>query len=101
MDNGKYRQLFRSSPIDFCQLMAGAVKTKSNPLVKTLLTFLKKGARNMVHLCPYYKEHIALNLTMDRSLLMIYPFGSYRFYMRDSDKLDENIWTIKISIDLF
>jgi len=97
LENDNYRALFKFPPIEWCPLMSNSAK-KSNPLIKTLMTIMRKTAKEFVHPCPFIAVHTAHNITLDRSLALIYPKGTYRFILRVSDDVDKNIWTIKLVI---
>jgi len=101
LDNGKHRELFKSPLIDWCASMAGAANSKVNPLLKTMLATMKKAAAAMMHRCPYYGPHEVQNITMDRSILMIYPAGKYRFVLRSFNDFDTNICSYILNIKIF
>jgi len=101
LDNGKYRPLFKSSTFDWCTTMAGIAKSKSNPLVKTMLKIMTKAAKVMLHPCPFVGIHAVQNSTLDRSILMIYPAGDYRIILHTFNEFDDNIWTFKLNNKIF
>jgi len=98
MENGKYHQLFKFPSINWCQLMAGASKNKVNPLMKTMLANMKKYGKEFIHICPYFGPHSSYNMTLDRSILMIYPTGDYRFTLALFTSSDINMWTMDLVI---
>jgi len=98
LEDNKYKSLFKFPAINWCAVMAGATKSKSNPLVKSVLAIMRRTAKAFVHNCPYRSLHVAHNITLDRSVLMIYPVGIYRFVLRATNDIDNNIYTIKLDI---
>jgi len=96
LDNGKYRQLFKVPPINWCALMGGGAKSRVNPLLKTVLAILKRYAATLLHRCPYQGEHIARNISLERSVLIIYPTGEYRIGFFLFNDADNNIMAVKL-----
>jgi len=97
LENGEFRNLFKAPAVEWCAAVSNT-KAKSNLILKFMLMTLKKYTKAFTTPCPYFGEHILHNVTMDRSVALFYPAGTYRFILRASDDVDKNILSLKFIV---
>ena len=97
-ENSKFRQLFKSKDIDWCQIVSGK-SSKANPLIRTFLMPLISKVP-FFSKCPFQGRH-NFKIEFERKMLMMFPSGTYKLrisvYM--SDDFNVGTCTMIIKID--
>ncbi|KAL7010801.1 hypothetical protein ACKWTF_013945 [Chironomus riparius] len=88
-EGSKFRQLFKSSDIDWCQIVSG--KSKTNPLIRTFLMPLINKVP-VLSKCPIQGRH-NFNVDFDRKMLIMFPSGTYKLKIVVYNNDDNNIAT--------
>lgn len=73
----KYRPMFKSPILDWCQLMNG--KSKTNAFLKMFLSGMKTAIPEFFHRCPYFGVHVGRNFSFLTGLVAFYPSGAFKF----------------------
>jgi hypothetical protein len=83
LENGKFRILFKSDPVNFCALMSN--KGKSSPLFKIAIDSARAVAPEVFHPCPYEGEFSLKNITALRHVITFLPSVTFKVKVEMTD----------------
>lgn len=89
-ENGKFKVVTDSKYLDMCAILAK--KAKAPFLIQIIIENAKQTAPMMIHACPYFGLHQAVNITFPRQLVAFYPNGEFKltWSYTDGDKETAN-----------
>jgi hypothetical protein len=95
-----YHNTIINSTIDGCAFLNGT--DNNNPIARWFVDMITDSVpRGFYHPCPYSGELKAYNVTLKfTNLISQFPKGSYKTTVRAFNKLDDNIITMKLDLNV-
>lgn len=92
-----YKNLFRSSEVDFCKFMKKA--KNASPALKVIIDAIKATSGNLLHRCPYFGPHAA-NITISRTVVSFIPAGRYKVSVEGRTGVDAVLFNVSGIVDI-
>lgn len=75
-----FRQIFKMPQMDWCELMAGAKKTKG--MSSTIFEIMKGALDGLIQECPYEGLYSVFNAKLARKTLSFLPKGTFKIVFK-------------------